>query len=113
MIETAIEVSGENLPASVVKTILDAGRENLYMKLVSLPGSAATFVAGGGRDIDTAKLGAELAPGEHVRIEQSHGSATAGKGSDEEMRQLEALGYVGGGRGDEARDPNQGDEDDH
>jgi len=29
MIETAIEVSGEDLPASVIKTILDAGRDML------------------------------------------------------------------------------------
>ena len=38
MIETAIEVSGEDLPASVVKTILDAGREMLFHPVELLPG---------------------------------------------------------------------------
>ena len=47
-------------------------------------------------------------PGEHIRIEQCHGSATAGKGSDAEMKALEALGYVGGAQGDEAKDPGDG-----
>ena len=38
MIETAIEVSGADLPASVVRTILDAGRDMLDHPVELLPG---------------------------------------------------------------------------
>lgn len=38
MIETAIEVSGETLPASVIKTILDAGRDMLDHPVELFPG---------------------------------------------------------------------------
>ena len=35
---------------------------------LTLPGPAASFVAGGGRDVDTARVGETLAPGEHVML---------------------------------------------
>lgn len=38
MIETAVEVSGADLPASVIKTILDAGRDMLDHPVELLPG---------------------------------------------------------------------------
>jgi 23S rRNA (cytosine1962-C5)-methyltransferase len=38
------------------------------MKSIALPGPAAAFVLAGGRDVDTAKLAAELTSGEHVRL---------------------------------------------
>lgn len=40
MIETAIEVSGDKLPASVVRTILDAGRDMLDHPVELFPGVA-------------------------------------------------------------------------
>jgi 23S rRNA (cytosine1962-C5)-methyltransferase len=40
---------------------------------VKLPAGAVTFVAGGGRDIDTSKLAAQLAPGQHVRVTDPNG----------------------------------------
>src|SRR5262245_36727932 len=43
------------------------------MKSIILPGPAAAFVAAGGRDIDTARLTAELAPGEHVQLVDERG----------------------------------------
>jgi len=38
------------------------------VKTVELPAFAAAFVAGGGRDIDTARLSLDVASGEHVRL---------------------------------------------
>jgi 23S rRNA (cytosine1962-C5)-methyltransferase len=38
------------------------------MKSLVLPGPAAAFVTAGGRDIDTAKLAAELTAGEHLQL---------------------------------------------
>ncbi|HEY4057802.1 MAG TPA: class I SAM-dependent methyltransferase [Kofleriaceae bacterium] len=38
------------------------------MKSVVVPGFAAQFIAGGGRDIDTSRLNLTLAPGEHVKV---------------------------------------------
>ncbi|TMQ18743.1 MAG: class I SAM-dependent rRNA methyltransferase [Deltaproteobacteria bacterium] len=38
------------------------------MKAITLPGPAALFVTGGGRDVDTARLAVEAAAGEHVRL---------------------------------------------
>ena len=67
------------------------------MKLVSLPGSAATFVAGGGRDIDTAKLGAELAPGEHVRIADDQGDELGLAIADPENGKLRVIATVADG----------------
>ncbi|OFX01963.1 MAG: HAD family hydrolase [Alphaproteobacteria bacterium RIFCSPHIGHO2_12_FULL_63_12] len=43
MIETAIEVSGADLPASVVKQILDAGRDMLDHPVELLPGVGETI----------------------------------------------------------------------
>ncbi|HZJ63682.1 MAG TPA: class I SAM-dependent methyltransferase [Kofleriaceae bacterium] len=43
------------------------------MKSIALPAPAAAFVAAGGRDIDTARLTAEVAPGEHVQLVDERG----------------------------------------
>jgi len=43
------------------------------MKSIVLPGPAAAFVAAGGRDIDTARLAAEIAPGEHLQLVDERG----------------------------------------
>lgn len=43
------------------------------MKSLVLPGPAAAFVAAGGRDIDTAKLAAELTAGEHMQLVDERG----------------------------------------
>ncbi|HEY0990207.1 MAG TPA: class I SAM-dependent methyltransferase [Kofleriaceae bacterium] len=43
------------------------------MKSIALPAPAAAFVAAGGRDIDTARLAAEVAPGEHVQLVDERG----------------------------------------
>jgi 23S rRNA (cytosine1962-C5)-methyltransferase len=43
------------------------------MKSLVLPGPAAAFVTAGGRDIDTAKLGAELTAGEHLQLVDERG----------------------------------------
>jgi len=43
------------------------------MKSLVLPGPAAAFVAAGGRDIDTAKLAAELTAGEHCQLVDERG----------------------------------------
>jgi 23S rRNA (cytosine1962-C5)-methyltransferase len=43
------------------------------MKSVVLPGPAAAFVTAGGRDIDTAKLLAEVTAGEHVQLVDERG----------------------------------------
>jgi len=45
MIETAIEVADEDLPASVIKKILDAGRDMLWHPVELLPGVADTIEA--------------------------------------------------------------------
>ena len=43
------------------------------MKSIALPAPAAAFVAAGGRDIDTARLTAEVAAGEHVQLVDERG----------------------------------------
>jgi 23S rRNA (cytosine1962-C5)-methyltransferase len=43
------------------------------MKSLVLPGPAAAFVTAGGRDIDTAKLAAEVTAGEHVQLVDERG----------------------------------------
>jgi len=43
------------------------------MKSLVLPGPAAAFVTAGGRDIDTAKLAAELTAGEHLQLVDERG----------------------------------------
>jgi 23S rRNA (cytosine1962-C5)-methyltransferase len=43
------------------------------MKSIVLPGPAAAFVAGGGRDIDTAKLVVDAAAGAHVQLLDERG----------------------------------------
>ena len=45
MIETAIEVSGGNAPASLISEILDAGRDLLAHPIVCLPGVEETLAA--------------------------------------------------------------------
>jgi 23S rRNA (cytosine1962-C5)-methyltransferase len=43
------------------------------MKSIALPGPAAAFVTAGGRDIDTARLAAEVTAGEHVQLVDERG----------------------------------------
>ena len=43
------------------------------MKSITLSGPAAAFVVAGGRDIDTAKLAAEITAGEHVQLVDERG----------------------------------------
>jgi len=43
------------------------------MKSIVLPGPAAAFVAGGGRDVDTAKLVVEAPAGDHVQLVDDRG----------------------------------------
>ncbi len=46
------------------------------MRSSSIPGFAAAFIAGGGRDVDISRLpelASSLAPGEHVRVTDEHG----------------------------------------
>ena len=38
------------------------------MRAVTVPGFAAQFVAGGGRDVDTARLSLDVKAGEQVRV---------------------------------------------
>lgn len=45
MIETAIDVTGGTVPASTLKTILDAGREMLHHPVELLPGARETLEA--------------------------------------------------------------------
>ena len=43
------------------------------MRAVTVPGFAAQFIAGGGRDIDTARLALDVKAGEHVQITDESG----------------------------------------
>ena len=43
------------------------------MRTVSVPAFAAQFIAGGGRDVDTARLSLDAKPGEHVQITDDNG----------------------------------------
>lgn len=43
------------------------------MRAVSVPAFAASFIAGGGRDVDTARLQLDTKPGEHVQLTDDNG----------------------------------------
>ena len=43
------------------------------MRAVSVPSFAAQFIAGGGRDVDTARLTLDAKPGEHVQVTDDNG----------------------------------------
>ncbi len=43
------------------------------MRAVSVPAFAAQFIAGGGRDVDTARLSLDAKPGEHVQVTDDNG----------------------------------------
>ncbi len=64
------------------------------MKAVALPGPAASFVAGGGRDIELERLGLPLAAGEHVRITDGDGEELGLAVADPENGKLRVLGLA-------------------
>ncbi|MGE0395479.1 MAG: class I SAM-dependent rRNA methyltransferase [Kofleriaceae bacterium] len=43
------------------------------MRALSVPAFAAQFIAGGGRDVDTARLSLDAKPGEHVQVTDDNG----------------------------------------
>src|SRR4051812_9609894 len=47
------------------------------MRSIAVPGFAAQFIAGGGRDVDTSRLTLAAAAGEHVRITDEQGDEVA------------------------------------
>lgn len=67
------------------------------MKAIALPGPAAHFVAGGGRDIDTAKLAADLGVGEHVRVTDENGDEIGLAVADPENARLRLLATLADG----------------
>jgi len=58
------------------------------VKPLVLPGEALSFIAGGGRDVDTAKLGLTLTAGEHVRVTDDRGNEVALGVADPENTRL-------------------------
>jgi 23S rRNA (cytosine1962-C5)-methyltransferase len=61
------------------------------VKSLALPGPAAAFVAGGGRDVDTAKLALEAAAGEHVRLVDERGDELGLAIADPDNQRLRVL----------------------
>ncbi len=61
------------------------------MRDVILPGEALHFVAGGGRDVDTTKLGLTITAGEHLRITDDRGNEVALAVADPENDRLRVL----------------------
>ncbi len=67
------------------------------MKSVGLPQGAAQFVAGGGRDVDTAKLTLDAAAGEHVRVTDANGDELAIAIADPENQRLRVMAVLDDG----------------
>jgi 23S rRNA (cytosine1962-C5)-methyltransferase len=67
------------------------------VKSVDLPQSAAQFVAGGGRDVDTTKLAVEAAPGEHVRVCDHNGDELGIAIADPENARLRVMAVLADG----------------
>ncbi|MGN6111023.1 MAG: class I SAM-dependent rRNA methyltransferase [Kofleriaceae bacterium] len=67
------------------------------MNTVALTSSAAAFVAGGGRDVDLAKLGAAVAPGEHVRVTDERGDELGLALGDPDNGKLRVMATVADG----------------
>ncbi len=67
------------------------------MKSIALPQGAAQFVAGGGRDVDTAKLTLDAAAGEHVRVTDANGDELAIAIADPENQRLRVMAVLDDG----------------
>jgi 23S rRNA (cytosine1962-C5)-methyltransferase len=67
------------------------------VKSVALPQGAALFVAGGGRDVDTAKLTLDAAAGEHVRVTDANGDELAIAIADPENQRLRVMAVLDDG----------------
>jgi 23S rRNA (cytosine1962-C5)-methyltransferase len=67
------------------------------MKPLVLPGAAAAFVTGGGRDVDTARITVELAPGEHVQLVDEGGEELGLALADPENQRLRVIAVPGDG----------------
>ncbi|MGE0868026.1 MAG: class I SAM-dependent rRNA methyltransferase [Kofleriaceae bacterium] len=67
------------------------------MKTVTLPGFAAGFVAGGGRDIDVARIPIEATPGEHVRMIDERGDEIGLAIADPDNARLRVMAVVADG----------------
>lgn len=61
------------------------------MRSLALPGPTAAFVAGGGRDVDTAKLAIEAVAGEQVRLVDDRGDEVGLAIADPENARLRVL----------------------
>jgi len=61
------------------------------MNPLALPAPAAAFVAGGGRDVDTSRLGVALAPGQHVRLTDGNGDELGLAVADPDNQRLRVL----------------------
>ncbi|HEX5063367.1 MAG TPA: class I SAM-dependent methyltransferase [Kofleriaceae bacterium] len=67
------------------------------MKSVALPVGATQFVAGGGRDVDTAKLTLDFAAGEHVQITDQNGDEIGIAIADPENARLRVMAMLADG----------------
>jgi 23S rRNA (cytosine1962-C5)-methyltransferase len=61
------------------------------MKVLALPPPAASFVVGGGRDVDTAKLAVDTAAGEHLRLVDDRGDELGLAVADPDNARLRVL----------------------
>src|ERR1044072_6250466 len=61
------------------------------MKAVTVPTFAAQFIAGGGRDVDTARLTLDVKAGEHVQLVDDNGDEIALAIADVENSKLRVL----------------------
>src|SRR5258706_7296108 len=69
------------------------------MKPLVLPGPAAAFVAGGGRDVDTARLEAQLVAGEHVQLVDERGDEIGLAIADPDNHRLRVMAMPADGFG--------------
>ena len=67
------------------------------MKAIALPAGAALFVAGGGRDVDMAKLALAVTPGEHVRLTDANGDELAIAIADPDNAKLRVMATLADG----------------
>jgi 23S rRNA (cytosine1962-C5)-methyltransferase len=67
------------------------------VKSVALPQGAAQFVAGGGRDVDVAKLALAVTAGEHVRVTDANGDEIGIAIADPENQRLRVMAVLADG----------------
>jgi 23S rRNA (cytosine1962-C5)-methyltransferase len=67
------------------------------VKSLALPQGAAQFVAGGGKDVDTAKLTLDVKSGEHVRLTDPNGDELAIAIADLENQRLRVMATLADG----------------